>query len=444
VMFMARSRLQRLPYNPGQLDLKSFLEQLTREHPGADRIRFSCAQGDYRLVADVVRVRQAVANLISTALKYSEKPVDLRLTAFEDACQIEVQDEGIGIPLAEQTELFEIFFRASNSRAIQGNGLGLCIVKSCVEQHGGTVTCSSEPGSGTTFTIRLPRSAPRSATVSAADGAPPVEQLPAEVRPARASGLKRGRSRRWRRAVIVDDDPLVRGLMRDMLEEAEGVEVRGEAGSLAEARLLLEQETPDLLFLDVHLPDGMGFDLLPGLRPSTRVIFVSGAEEHAVHAFDCEAVDYLLKPVSRDRLSQALEKARSRSAKELSASQPKASDHAAQPILIKTLKGTQCVAVHEIKSVVAYGEYSWVYWGVQESALLRKSLKEWMTELPAAQFVRVHRNAIINLAFLTRIEQRHDGSFQVHLRETAEPIRVSQRLAGEVHRGLKTFTHQAP
>src|ERR1019366_178792 len=88
--------------------------------------------------------------------------------------------------------------------------------------------------------------------------------------------------------------------------------------------------------------------------------------------------------------------------------------------------------------VIAYGEYSWVYWDrSKKGALLRKSLKQWLSELPRDQFIRVHRRAIVNLAWMERVEKLPDGRMQIRLRDVPEPIVVSQRLAPILNRRLK-------
>ena len=94
----------------------------------------------------------------------------------------------------------------------------------------------------------------------------------------------------------------------------------------------------------------------------------------------------------------------------------------------------------EIERIIAYGEYSWVYWNKnKKGALLRKSLKQWQSELPGEQFIRVHRRAIVNLAWMERIEKLPGGRMQIHLRDTPEPILVSLRLAPVLNRKLKAL-----
>jgi two-component system, LytTR family, response regulator len=245
------------------------------------------------------------------------------------------------------------------------------------------------------------------------------------------------------KGIIVDDDPLVRDILRDLLDASNEVLVVGEAGTVAQARLLTKQHAPQVVFLDINLPDTSGFDLLPDLKPGTLVVFVTSTEEYAVNAFDCQAADYLLKPVSPERLKQALARVRHRLAAK-PATPPAATSGLSDSFLIKTLTETRLVKVGEIERIVAYGEYSWVYWRKnQKGALLRKSLKQWLSELPGKQFVRVHRRAIVNLACMERIERLPNGRVQVRLRDTAEPVLVSLRLAPALNRRLEGLRTQA-
>jgi two-component system LytT family response regulator len=227
--------------------------------------------------------------------------------------------------------------------------------------------------------------------------------------------------------------------MRELLESSNEVQVLGEAGTVAQARLLARQQKPAVVFLDVNLPDGSGFDLLPALEPNVAVVFVTSAEEYAAQAFDCEATDYLVKPVTAQRLQKALLRVRQRlTAKTQAASLP--DSRLTGSFLVKTLTEKRLIKIIEIKSVIAYGEYSWVYWDKsKKGALLRKSLKKWQSELPREQFIRVHRRAIVNLAFMDRVERLPAGRLQIHLRDTPEPILVSLSQTPVVNRKLKAL-----
>jgi two-component system LytT family response regulator len=259
---------------------------------------------------------------------------------------------------------------------------------------------------------------------------PGATARPVEPRPEIAAKL---------RAIVIEDDPVMRSVLRELLECSNDVQILGEAATLAQARLLARQQKPAVVFLDVNLPDGTGFELLPDLEPDVSVVFVTSSEEYAAQAFDCEATDYLLKPLSSERLQKALRRVRQRmTAKAQPASV--ADSRLTGSFLVKTWTEKRLVKISEIKSIIAYGEYSWVYWDKgAKGALLRKSLKRWQSELPGKEFIRVHRHAIVNLAFIDRVERLPAGRLQVHLRDTPEPIPVSLSQTPVLNRQLKAL-----
>jgi two-component system LytT family response regulator len=473
-LFLARSRMQRLPFDPGPLDLRDFCEQMVADHEENRRLKFESTAGRFPMTADALRLRQALDNLVSNALKYSDGLVVLSLSAGPRHYLIEVRDQGIGIPADEQAEIFEPFFRASNTGNRTGHGLGLSAVKSCIEQHGGGVRFTSDCKKGTTFIVELPKSSPAKAEGQAKPSDQPAgleasgtaAAAPAKGKPELSAQTTHGQSKASAaealearagaaaqspdvprehagrlRGIIVDDDPLVRSVLRDLLDASNEVLIVGEAGTVSQARLLAKQHGPHVVFLDVNLPDASGFDLLPDLKPGVSVVFVTSAEEYAVNAFDCEAADFLLKPVSPERLQRALVRVRERlAAKPAPAPAPAASSRLNDSFLVKTFTDKRLVKMSEIERIVAYGEYSWVYWRTsKKGALLRKSLKQWLSELPGEQFIRVHRRAIVNLACMERIERLPNSRMQIHLRGTPEPIPVSLRLAPVLNRRLKAL-----
>ncbi len=479
-MFVVRSQMKRLPLNTGAFDLRGFCELLLADHESVGRLQFRCGSGPFPVVADGPRLRHGLENLLSNALKYSNGPVVVSLTKAAEGYRIEVSDQGIGIPVGDQASIFEPFFRASNTDGKPGHGLGLCVARSCIEEHGGSIRFVSKPNQGTTFLIHLPVSplgqleqpapggevgvtaqrlpVPRSSMGAGGDSGmalgnpgtrlPPriIQPQPPAPAPQPLTSRPEAKARPFEalpetaallRAIVIEDDPIVRNVMRELLESSNEVQVLGEAGTVAQARLLARQQKPAVVFLDVNLPDGSGFDLLPALEPNVSVVFVTSAEEYAAQAFDCEATDYLVKPVTAQRLQKALLRVRQRlRAKPQAASLP--DSRLTGSFLVKTLTEKRFVKIIEIKSVIAYGEYSWVYWDKsKKGALLRKSLKKWQSELPRDQFIRVHRRAIVNLAFLDRVERLPAGRLQVHLRDMPEPILVSLSQTATVNRRLK-------
>jgi DNA-binding LytR/AlgR family response regulator len=462
-LFLAKYRMQHLSFDPKPMDLRGFCEHMVAHHEHRQRLRLECDAEPFPIVADGIRLQQALDNLLSNALKYSEGAVTIRLTKLKDRYRLEVTDCGIGIPAKEQCSIFEPFFRASNTSGKPGHGLGLCIVKSCVEQHCGRMSFRSEPQQGTSFSVELPLSPvinlahpgktpgslagqnrPATADASTAPSPSAQSSVPRKPVPWKPHGLATAASPpRQFTGILVDDDPLVRSLLKDMLEPAKDLVIVGEAGNLSQGRLLARHQNPDVVFLDVGLPDGSGFELLANLQPTAAVVFVTSAEEYAVHAFDCEATDFLLKPVNSARLHQALERVRLRLAAQIPVRPPQ-EDKVDGSVLIKTLTEKRLVPFRDIRSIVAYGEYSRVFWDKDKAALLRKPLKQWQSELPSAQFVRVHRQAIVNLAYMQRIEKLPNGKLQVHVRDTLKPFPVSLRLAPMLNRKLKTFCVHEP
>ncbi|MBD2253495.1 hybrid sensor histidine kinase/response regulator [Nostoc parmelioides] len=164
VLFMGKSEAAKLECNPVLLDLKAYCQELIEEFTSVEisghEIIFTCSNETTNAFMDERLLHYIFVNLLSNAVKYSPKNETIRFDLTCDQTKgvaiFRIQDEGIGIPIADQTHLFESFYRASNSQSIQGTGLGLVIVKRCVEAHKGEIAFSSQEGTGTTFTITLP------------------------------------------------------------------------------------------------------------------------------------------------------------------------------------------------------------------------------------------------------------------------------------------------
>ena len=241
-----------------------------------------------------------------------------------------------------------------------------------------------------------------------------------------------------------------------MLATAEGREGVG----LAAAKL------PDLIICDLMMPGMNGYEVLATLRTDERladipVIFLTGqAEPQEVRqGMNLGADDYLTKPANLDDLLSAVrirlarrQAQRQRQQRQIQRAlelygqlQPDQRDPLQGSFLVKTTTEKRLVKVAEIERILAYGEYSWVYWrGHPKGALLRKSLKQWLKELPGEQFIRVHRRAIVNLACLESVEKLLGRRMQLHLRGTNEPILVSLRQAPALNRRLEALRASAP
>lgn len=246
------------------------------------------------------------------------------------------------------------------------------------------------------------------------------------------------------RVVVADDEPLVRRGLRRMLGAEPGIAVVGEARHGAEALILVERESPDLLFLDVQMPEMSGLDVAAALsgRPRPGIVFVTAYDRYAVKAFDHHAIDYLLKPFDEDRLRTALDRARERLAERdqsglarrmaelLTRFRPPGSYR--ERFIVQT--GNRVVLVHtgEVQWIEAADNYVRLHLGGSRH-LLRESLKQLETELDPARFVRIHRSAMVNLGFIKELRSFPSGDCSVELR-SGETITLSRRYRAEFDR----------
>jgi two-component system LytT family response regulator len=237
-------------------------------------------------------------------------------------------------------------------------------------------------------------------------------------------------------ALIIDDDPLACELLRLALDRvSRGIQVVGVVGTLAEASVALTQNNYDLVFLDIQLIDGDGFDLVPLVRPAARIIFVTGRDDHAVRAFELNALDYIIKPVTIARLQSALRRLQT----------PDAADESAGPkfggddtVFLKgAAAGGRFAAVRDIMAIVSSENYSEVWLADGERWLVRKTMQAWECSLPAELFARVHRTAIVNVRGVDRIDRTADENTTLLLRGLRQTLPVSRRLWSAVKARLE-------
>ena len=226
------------------------------------------------------------------------------------------------------------------------------------------------------------------------------------------------------RALIVDDEPLARRELRRLLSAIHGIEVIGEAGNIDEARERIESLAPEVVFLDIQMPGGTGFDLLAQLDRVPRVIFTTAYDQYAVKAFDVNALDYLLKPIEPERLAAALRKLQTASPRLFTAMSP---DAPLEQLFVRD--GPRCwfVPLCEVSVISAEGNYVRLRWG-QERPLLGRSLAALESKLDPRRFFRANRRQLINLDFIGQVELGEGGRLHVQLRDGPE-IEISRRQA---------------
>jgi len=195
------------------------------------------------------------------------------------------------------------------------------------------------------------------------------------------------------RAFIVDDERLARENLRDLLREHPRIRVVGEARNIDEARRGIDERRPDLLFLDIQMPGGSGFDLIEGLEAPPLTIFVTAYDRFAIRAFEVNALDYLLKPVDPARLKNALERALERS---LPAPEPETDLSPTDRVFLNTGKKALFLPVTDIAAITAEGNYTHVIDIRGRRYMVRCTLKTWENRLPKEIFIPLDRSLMIN------------------------------------------------
>jgi two-component system LytT family response regulator len=222
------------------------------------------------------------------------------------------------------------------------------------------------------------------------------------------------------KAMIIDDEPPARRELRRLLTSFPWVEIVGEAGNVDQAAEMVESLTPELLFLDIQMPGGSGFDLLTRLEDMPQVIFTTAYDEHAVRAFKVDALDYLLKPIEPARLTEAL--GRVRSSQAARTSRP---DAILEQIFVRD--GDRCwfVPLREVRLLSSEGNYIRLSWGKLQPVLGR-ALAALEQRLDPNRFFRANRRQIINLDFIENVELGVNGRLHAQLRGGPE-VEISRR-----------------
>lgn len=230
----------------------------------------------------------------------------------------------------------------------------------------------------------------------------------------------------------MDDERLARAKLRSLLEAHPDIMVAGEADSAPSALQLINETQPDVVFLDIQMPGESGFDLVNKvgqIGPQFRIIFVTAFDEYAIRAFEVNALDYLLKPVTPERLAKAIERL---------AASPEDSEKPSRPfeyddfLFLPFGDSSRFLRVSEVKCIRAADVYSEIFTAGGEKALILKPMSEWEERLPGKHFLRIHRSTIINIEFVERVEKSFNYSFDVYLRGFNEPFTMSRRYAAQL------------
>lgn len=230
------------------------------------------------------------------------------------------------------------------------------------------------------------------------------------------------------RAIIIDDERLARKELNSLLEDYKEIEIIGEAVNADDAEEKITKLNPDLIFLDIQMPGRTGFELLESLESVPKVVFTTAYDEHALKAFDYNALDYLLKPIQKDRLEECMKKLLNEddAAEEEAASESRKLG-ASDQVFVKD--GDRCwfVRLSNIRLFESDGNYIKVYFE-NFKPMIHKSLNALDERLDDRTFFRASRKHIINLGWVETIEPWFNGGLMVQLKG-GDKIEVSRRQA---------------
>ena len=226
------------------------------------------------------------------------------------------------------------------------------------------------------------------------------------------------------RIIIIDDEPLARDLIRHYLQSYPNVEIAGEADNGFTAMKLIRELNPHLIFLDVQMPKLTGFEMLELLDShildSLKIIFSTAFNQYAIRAFEMNAVDYLLKPYSKERFDAALQKALNSIQSGIFAKTEIKALRTFPPetltrVAVKDRQQIHVIPIDDIDYIEADGDYVKLH-TAKTAYLKEKTMKYFEENLPTQQFIRIHRSYIVNVNEVKKIELYEKENYRVHLK----------------------------
>ena len=244
------------------------------------------------------------------------------------------------------------------------------------------------------------------------------------------------------KAIVVDDESAVRKTIAVLLHESfPDIIVSASVGTINDGYAAIMEHQPDLLFLDIELPDGLGFDLVKKISPvNFRVIFITGHQEYALDAIKVSALDYILKPIDKDELREAINKAREmfnheeEQLKLLALSENLKGKKVLKRIILRTADALQLIAVSDIIRAEADSNYTHFHLTGGKHVMVSRTIKEYEAMLTGTGLIRVHQSHLVNLNFVDKFIKRDGGYLQLR---DGSCIPVSPNLKKQV---LKAIT----
>jgi two-component system LytT family response regulator len=231
------------------------------------------------------------------------------------------------------------------------------------------------------------------------------------------------------KAIIVDDEKLARSDLKNVLSSFNEIEIIGEANNIITAEELIHKLHPNLIFLDIQLRGETGFDLLDKINYELDFVFVTAYDQYAIKAFDVNALDYLLKPVSTERLRQTINKL-SNKTRENSHNLPRLNYE--DVIFLMLNNKYRFLKIDSIVAITSDADYTFIHTADKTQFITRKTMKEWENRLPENHFCRIHRETIVNLDYMAKTDDSLSSPFKIFLKGFEKPFFISRRYAAKI------------
>lgn len=228
------------------------------------------------------------------------------------------------------------------------------------------------------------------------------------------------------KTIIIDDEKLAREGLKNLLKEFTEIEIIAEATNADEGLDLIDKLKPQLIFLDIQMPEKTGFEMLEELIETPAIIFTTAYNEFAIKAFEVNALDYILKPIETSRLREAITKAKKQIAL---ADEQKGSGKLAEDSQVFIRDGERCwyVKINEIRLIESNGNYAKIYFDKYQP-LIHRTLNSLDERLSTKMFFRANRQQIINLNYIEKIEPFFNSGLLFYMKDSSK-IEVSRRQA---------------
>ncbi|WP_417197416.1 LytR/AlgR family response regulator transcription factor [Bizionia sp.] len=229
------------------------------------------------------------------------------------------------------------------------------------------------------------------------------------------------------KTIIIDDERLAREEVKRALKKYPEFLLVGEAKNVDTALTIIDKEQPDIIFLDIHMPEKSGFDLLEELTTVPEVVFTTAYDQYAVKAFELNALDYLVKPLREERFAKTIEKVKAELAKKEKIKVDVLPMH--RKIFIKDREKCFFIPLKEIHFIESLDNYARLYFGTQK-AMIKRSLNLLEEKLDPTVFFRVNRSQIINTHYIKEMHPYFNNKLQISL-STGQTVEVSSRQSAK-------------